>query len=71
METGTDTTKTTHFELDITGSEEGGRCYLCHTGFGQMFELRPPDSPRGRLALHSPCRRRGRRVGPGGIEVWK
>ena len=50
METGTDTAKTTHFELDITGSEEGGRCYLCHTGFGQMFELRPPDSPRGRLA---------------------
>ena len=46
----TETTKTVHFELDITGTDEGGRCYLCHTGFGQMFIVRPPDSARGRFA---------------------
>ena len=50
METGTDTTKTVRFDLEIVGTEDCGRCYLCHTAFGQMFVIRPPDSPRGRFA---------------------
>lgn len=47
METGT---KTVRFDLEIIGIEERRRCYLCHTSFGQMFIVRPPDSPRGRYA---------------------
>ena len=50
METGTGNTKTSHFELDIIGAEDGARCYLCHTAFGQMFVVRPPGSTRGRFA---------------------
>ena len=50
MGTGTDTTKTVRFDLEIVGDERGSRCYLCHTSFGQMFVIRPQDSPRGRYA---------------------
>ena len=41
-ETGTDTTKTVRFDLEIMDQDEGARCYLCHTSFGQMFVVRPP-----------------------------
>ena len=48
---GTETdTKTVRFDLEILGKEAGSLCYICHTSFGQMFAVRPPDSSRGRMA---------------------
>ena len=50
METGTGITKMVRFDLEIVDKDEGARCYLCHTSFGQMFVVRPPDSPREKYA---------------------
>ena len=50
METGTGITKMIRFDLEIVDKDEGTRCYLCHTSLGQMFVVRPPDSPRGKYA---------------------